>query len=175
MKTHNFWLQSLRSVRRWLLGGIVIIAAITLWVVDRPLAEPFPLSADAVLVVATAPPTVEMSAQLADLLNTGAVPVAYLAGPNTEALVIELNRRGVSYERLRILDDTDQLLSTAHTSGLRRLMIAAPFSHRLMFVRQAQTMGFAVAALDSGAAPTLSERVTAALLYWRMLLLWRAF
>ncbi|MDW8405609.1 hypothetical protein [Chloroflexus sp.] len=170
----RFWLQTIGYALRWMLSGAVGLAAVTWWAVAQPLTEPLALGADAVIVAAIAPLDVETSTALAILLNAGAAPIAYLAGSHAETFATDLAQRGVTSERLRILTAPETLLPTANAAGHRRLIIAAPSTHRLTLVRQAQTMGFAVAALESGPPPALSDRVAATLLYWRALVVWRA-
>ncbi|WP_298820039.1 hypothetical protein [Chloroflexus sp.] len=170
----RFWWQSFRYALRWLLIGLILLTGLTLWAVAEPLPQPPTLSADAIIVAATAPLDVEMSVQLTDLINTGVAPLAYLAGSHAELVATDITHRGVPPERLRVLADPYALLSTVNTAGHRRLIIAAPPSHRLTLVRQAQTMGFAVAPLTGEPPLTLNERIAATLLYWRTLLVWRA-
>lgn len=169
----RFWLQSLRYMLRWLLIGLVVLSGLTLWAVAEPLPQPSMLTADAIVVVTGAPLEVEMNAQLADLLNAGAAPVAYLTGPHAESLAVDMVQRGVPPERLRILVEADTVLSTLSAAGHRRLIVAASPVYRLTLIRQAQVMGFAVSPLVSGSSPTFSERIAAVWQYWRTLLIWR--
>lgn len=169
----RFWLQSIGAGLRWLLIGAAGLAAITMWAVGQPLAEPMPLSGDALIIAAITPLDVETHSQVANLLQAGAAPIAYLAGSQAELLAADLAQRGVPSDRLQILPEPAALFPTAHAAGHRRLIITASPAHRLAFVRQAQTMGFAVTVLEGG-PPSLNERVAATLFYWQMVIAGRA-
>lgn len=157
---------------RWLLSGMLALTAVTLWAVAQPLSGAMPPSGDAVLVVATTPFTIETRSQLANLLQAGAAPIAYLAGPQAEFLATDLVQRGVPSERLRILAEPVALIAAAHTAGHRRVIVAAPPAYRLAFVRRLQTVGFAVTVIE-GEPPSLSERLLATLIYWQTMLVGR--
>ncbi|WP_322489550.1 hypothetical protein [Chloroflexus sp.] len=169
----HFWLQSIGVALRWLLIGAVGLIAITMWAAGQSLAEPMPLSGDAVIIAAITPLDVETTSQAANLLQAGSAPIAYLAGPQAEILAVDLTQRGVPSDRLQILPEPAALLPTVQAAGHRRLIITASPAYRLAFVRQAQTMGFAVAVLEGG-PPSLSERFAATLIYWQTLVTGRA-
>ncbi len=169
----RFWLQSIGAALRWLLIGAVGLVAITMWAAGQPLAEPMPLSGDALIIAAITPIDVETTSQAANLLQAGAAPIAYLAGPQAELLAADLAQRGVPRDRLQILPEPAALLPTAQAAGHRRVIITASPAYRLAFVRQAQTIGFAVAVLEGG-PPSLSERLAATLIYWQMVVAGRA-
>ncbi len=163
----RFWLQAIGAALRWLLIGAVGLVVITIWATGQPLADPMPLSGDALIIAAIAPLDVETTSQAANLLQAGAAPIAYLAGPQAELLAADLAQRGAPSDRLQILPEPAALLATAQAAGHRRLIITASPAYRLAFVRQAQTRGFAVAVLEGG-PPSLSERLAATLIYWQM-------
>ncbi len=159
---------------RWIISIAIILIVSTSWALSQPMEEATNRAADAAIILATQPLGIEASEQIASLLNADALPRAYLAGPLAAEVMAELVNRGVAANRLLVLDEATLLLARAQSDGLRRLLIAAPRDQRLPLIRQAQTMGFAVTAIETGPSPTLTEHIAAVAYYWRTLLFSRA-
>ncbi len=164
-----FW-KSCVSLFGWLVSMGGIVGAATLWAAAQPLPESTVLSADALIIDAVAGIDVETIAQVRDLLAAEAVRYAYLAGSQANLVATDLIHNGVVAERLRLLDNSATLLATARADGCRRLIVVAPHRQRLALVRQAQTMSFAVMALNGGPPPEPDEWLWATVTYWQTLL-----